>query len=140
MLLLDELVHVDASSGSALVHVTKNSTFCIPDRGVPSWVGLEYMGQTAALIGGFQQRSGVLNDHTGFLLGSRQFSTTLSSFTVGTSLRIHCEQSALVGATLATFTARIHLNESIKLPPIATAVLSVFRQPPAQDENPGLTT
>ncbi|MFK7859943.1 MAG: hypothetical protein AB8B64_14030 [Granulosicoccus sp.] len=140
MLLLDELVHVDALSGSALVHVAENSTFCIPGKGVPSWVGLEYMGQTAALIGGYQQQSGNLDNHTGFLLGSRQFKTTVSRFTIGTTLRIHCTQSALVGATLATFTAEIHLHQSSNISPVATAVLSVFRQPVSHGKKPESST
>lgn len=133
MLLLDKAIHVDAASGSALVAITEKSTFCVPGKGVPSWVGLEYMGQTAALIGGFQQQSGDLGDYTGFLLGSRQFNTTLPWFNLGTTLHIHCEQGALVGNTLANFTAEIHLHDSTGEPPVATAILSVFRQPPTRD-------
>lgn len=130
MLLLDDTIQVNAHSGTALVRVSGETTFCIPGKGVPSWIGLEYMGQTAALIGGFQQQSGDLENHTGFLLGSRQFKTTLPWFTIGTTLRIHCEQSALVGSTLANFNAEIHLHDSSDQVPVATAVLSVFRQPP----------
>lgn len=129
MLLLDEPVHVDATMGEALVRITELSTFYIPGKGVPSWVGLEYMGQTAALIGGFQQLSGDLEDHTGFLLGSRQFKSARAWYGVGTTLRVHCRQSALVGDTLANFDAQIFLHDSASELPVATAVLSVFRQP-----------
>ena len=129
MLLLDEAVNVDLEAGTALVQITCESTFCIPDKGVPAWVGLEYMGQTAALIGGFQQKSGDLEDHTGFLLGSRQFKTTIAWYNIGTVLRIQCEQSALVGQTLANFTAQIFVHNSNDQTPVSTAMLSVFRQP-----------
>ena len=135
MLLLDEPVHVNATSGVALVCITEQSTFYIPGVGVPAWVGLEYMGQTAALIGGFQQQAGDLDDHTGFLLGSRQFSSTLPMFSVGTTLRIQCEQSALVGDTLANFDAQIYLHNGSDDAPIATAILSVFRQPATPPNN-----
>ena len=130
MLLLDEAIHVDERSGSALVTITDDSTFCVPGKGVPAWVGLEYMGQTAALIGGLQQQSGVLADHTGFLLGSRQFNTALAWFCIGTTLRIRCEQTAIVGETLANFSAEIHSVDAPNDVALATAILSVFRQPP----------
>jgi len=135
MLLLDEAVHIDARSGSALVTVTDNSTFYIPGKGVPAWVGLEYMGQTAALIGGLQQQAGVLADHTGFLLGSRQFSTTLCWFGIGTTLLIQCEQTALVGDSLANFSAEIRRYDAPDDQPLASAILSVFRQPPNDEKS-----
>lgn len=128
MLLLDESVHVDAYSASALVTVNDKSTFYITGKGVPAWVGLEYMGQTAALIGGFQQQSAAMADHTGFLLGCRQFNTSLAWFSMGITLSIHCEQSAVVGNSLANFTAKIQQHGSANELPLATAVLSVFRQ------------
>lgn len=139
MLLLDEAIHVDVETGTSLIHISRNSTFCIPDKGVPAWVGLEYMGQTAALIGGFQQKHGDLGDHTGFLLGSRQFTTTLAWFPIGATLRVHCVQSALVGQTLANFTAQIYLHDSDDETPVATALLSVFRQATGVDTPSGLT-
>ena len=139
MLLLDDAVHVDVNSGTSLIFITRDSTFCIPGKGVPAWVGLEYMGQTAALIGGFQQLHGDLEDHTGFLLGSRKFNTTLPWFAIGTTLRVYCEQSALVGHTLANFTAQIFIHGSTDEMPVATALLSVFRQPTADNSKPGST-
>ena len=59
MLLLNNVVSVNATSATSLVKVDETVSFYEPGKGVPAWIGLEYMGQTAALIAGFQlQRCG----------------------------------------------------------------------------------
>tara|TARA_B100002049_G_scaffold230000_1_gene206333 strand:+ start:109 stop:561 length:453 start_codon:yes stop_codon:yes gene_type:complete len=129
MLLINQVVSVDATSSSALVTVDHLSPFFEKDKGVPTWIGLEYMGQTAALIAGYQLQQGLVGPHLGFLLGTRAFKTECDYFTPGT-LKVTCTEKALVGDGLATFDCMIenHSKELQTSPPLATASLSVFRR------------
>jgi len=126
MLLIDQLVSVTQTSAEAMVNVTMNTPFLVNEK-VPAWIGLEYMGQTAALIAGYQQREGLCEPHLGFLLGSRKYSTSVSSFLIGQSLLVRAEEAAVVGESLATFKCTI--EDSKTQTSFAEAMLSVFRRP-----------
>lgn len=131
MLLINRLIDVSAKRSEALVLIDEQTPFLQPGEGVPAWIGLEYMGQTAALIAGFQQREGVTTPHLGFLMGSRKYQTSIPVFALGTHLRVTCEEAALVGESLATFncTIRAESSEQDSQAGIATAMLSVYRRP-----------
>ena len=126
MLLIDKLVSVSKHSAEALVEISTASPF-MSAHGVPAWIGLEYMGQTAALIAGFQQRQGLCGPHLGFLIGSRNFDASVSTFDLGLSLLVRAEQAAVVGESLATFKCTIEDNKTKAK--FAEAMLSVFREP-----------
>ena len=100
-----------------------------PGYGVPAWIGLEYMGQTAALIAGHQLQQGLVSPHLGFLLGTRAFKAECSYFEKG-EYSVRCEEKAIVGDGLATFDCFIEnydkTSQTIKC--LATASLSVFRR------------
>jgi len=125
MLLLSRIIDLSAAKASAEVEINAHASFYVPNKGVPAWIGIEYMGQTAALIAGHQQQCQQLSAHTGFLLGTRRYQTSQAWFPVGARLHVQCEQAATVGETLATFDCSISLNQV----GIATARLSVFRRP-----------
>lgn len=127
MLLINQLVAVSAKRSEALVLIDQNTPFFIEDQGVPAWIGLEYLGQTSALIAGYQQREGFTQPHLGFLMGSRKYQTSVANFELGDSLRVVCEEAALVGESLATFNGTISSELSGRV--LATAMLSVFRRP-----------
>ncbi|MBX2809562.1 MAG: hypothetical protein KTR20_13135 [Cellvibrionaceae bacterium] len=128
MLLLHQLEHVDAQSSSARVDIHPEVPFFEPDRGVPSWIGIEYMGQTAALIAGHQSSQKPSEQkRLGLLLGTRTYKTRSAYFKPASSLMIYCEQSALVGEELATFACTISCEGEDS--PIASANLSVLRRP-----------
>lgn len=132
MLLLDEVIAVSQQSASAKIEITEQSSFYQPDlQGVPASIALEYMGQTAALIAGYQQQLGLMANHLGFLLGSRRFSATVTSFPLGTSLRVNVEEGALVGDTLANFSCRVSDLASDTI--LCEATLSVLRQPQPEE-------
>lgn len=126
MLLIDRLVSVSQNSAEALVEITMASPFII-DQKVPAWIGLEYMGQTAALIAGFQQREGSCEPHLGFLLGSRSFITKVAAFELGQILLVRAQEAAVVGKSLATFKCTIEDRKTQAV--FAEAMLSVFRKP-----------
>ena len=103
----------------------ESSLFFIPEQGIPAWVGLEVMGQTAALIAGYQQQTGQLGPGTGFLLGCRSYSTETPYLPTKQLLRSEASQAALVEGGLATFNCKLYNPNGSTL---ASAVISVFRQ------------
>ena len=88
MVLLDAIAEVGVDFMSTTVRIHENSLFYETDRGVPVWVGLEYMAQTAAALIGDEGRRNKADIKLGFLLGSRRFETSISYFTLGTKVHI----------------------------------------------------
>ncbi len=127
MLLLSRGIAVTERSACAEVDIDAHAAFLVPGRGVPGWIGVEYMGQTAALIAGFQQQHGQMAPHLGMLLGTRRYTTNAAWFEEGTTWRVTCEEVAVVGQQLATFQCEIQ-NRSTGIH-AASARLSVFRRP-----------
>ncbi|NVK56210.1 MAG: 3-hydroxydecanoyl-ACP dehydratase [Alteromonadaceae bacterium] len=129
MLLINKVLDVDERSSSSLVRIDESSSFFEKEHGVPAWIGLEYMGQTAALIAGHQLQQGLVSPHLGFLLGTRAYKAECSYFTKG-EYTVRCEEKAVVGDGLATFDCFIEnyneTSQTIKC--LATASLSVFRR------------
>lgn len=129
ILLIDRVVRVAADSAAAEVLIHPQASFFQPDLGVPAWIGLEYMGQTAALIAGYQLQQGLTRPHLGFLLGTRQYAMHTKWFREGDQLLVECQQAAVSGEHLAQFDCTIsHAGE-----PLATAKLSVYRKPLEQE-------
>jgi predicted hotdog family 3-hydroxylacyl-ACP dehydratase len=126
MLLLNRLVSVGDTSACAEIDITPEASFFQSAKGVPAWIGVEYLGQTAALIAGFQLQQGRVEPHLGLLLGTRKFTATTSWFPPQTTLVITCTEVAVVGQNLATFAGEIHDKNSGVL--YASAKLSVFRR------------
>lgn|GEM_PF-1867760 len=151
MRLLDRAVEIDGHRAVAQVCITDDSLFFIDGDadagpGVPSWVALEYLGQTAALIGQASgQASGQVSSRVsdrpgspdapepahaapldGFLLGSRQLDLDPEPFRPGDVLTITCTARGEVGTTLATFDGQVH-DATGRLR--ASGTLSVVRVP-----------
>jgi len=127
MLLINQLLSVSANSSQALVVIDEQTPFFQNGYGVPAWIGLEYMGQTSALIAGHQRREGLLEPHLGFLMGSRKYQSRVAYFKDQQLLVVSCKEAALVGDSLATFSCTINDEDSGQ--EIASALLSVFRRP-----------
>lgn len=129
MLLINKVLKVDERTSSSLVVIDEDSPFFEDEHGVPAWIGLEYMGQTAALIAGHQLQQGLTPPHLGFLLGTRAYKAECSYFREG-EYTVRCEEKAIVGDGLATFDCFIETynknSQTIKC--LATASLSVFRR------------
>lgn len=127
MLLLHDLIMVDSNRSAALVHVSSSAPFYENGKGVPAIVGIEYMGQTAALIAGHQRKIGQLANHLGFLLGVRNYAVDVGYFPLDVTLKVTCTETAVVGDGLAKFSCDIERYDSGQR--FATGKLSVFRQP-----------
>jgi predicted hotdog family 3-hydroxylacyl-ACP dehydratase len=126
MLLINKIVEVNSSSASAIAFIDDQASFYQNGRGIPSWIGLEYMGQTAALIAGYQLEHDLVKPHLGFLLGARRYLTEVEFFLPNKNLLINCNEIAVVGDSLATFDCTIRHIDSDKV--IVNANLSVYRQ------------
>ena len=126
MLLISKVLELGGNFSAAEVIVSSSSSFFQLGKGVPNWVGVEYMGQTAALIAGYQLQSGTVAPHVGLLLGTRKYEAFVPWFTEGVRLRVSCNEVAVVGQELATFMCEIHNQETGDC--YARAKLSVFRK------------
>lgn len=130
MLLINRVLELGESHSIAEVEVNTSASFFVKGKGVPAWIGIEYMGQTAALIAGYQQQRGLAGPHLGFLLGTRRYASRTEWFEPGSILRVACTEIAVVGDSLANFNCVIKTGsedggeENI----LAEARLSVFRK------------
>lgn len=126
MLLLNSVRELGDNFSTAEIIISKSSSFFMPAKGVPSWIGIEYMGQTAALIAGYQLQQGTVTPHLGLLLGTRKYEAFTAWFKEDDVLLVSCKEVAVVGQELATFQGEIrNKNDGVLY---ATAKLSVFRK------------
>lgn len=132
MLLLDRLVEVTGNRSCAEIDIHPAASFFSPGQGVPAWIGVEYLGQTAALIAGFQLHEGRVEPHLGLLLGTRKYVAHTPWFPPHATVTVTCTEVAVVGQNLATFAGEIRDKKTGAL--YASAKLSVFRRPLKSDE------
>lgn len=72
---------------SAEVVITAGSMFA-DAKGVPSWVGLEYLAQTIGAFAGLQKRLKGESPKLGFLLGTRKYVCSTDYFLPGDRLEL----------------------------------------------------
>ena len=97
MVLLDRVLEHELEYTVCSADPDSNSIFSDRDGRVPSWVGLEYMAQCAAVHGSLANRSQDRSPRPGLLLGSRRLLLHADVFPTGSDLLI---------------TARHHMGES----------------------------
>jgi predicted hotdog family 3-hydroxylacyl-ACP dehydratase len=92
MVLIDDLV--DAGDGwvTAGLRIAEDCLFFERGRGVPCWIGIEYMAQTVALYSGLQARRAGAPIRVGLLLGSRRYEAMTDHFSLGSYLRVHVRE------------------------------------------------
>ncbi len=127
MLLINRIVNVSEKQSSAIVLIDEQSPFFDSKHGVPAWIGIEYMGQTAALIAGCQLEKGLVEPHLGFLIGARSYHVKQDYFSPGKPVQVCCQEEAVVGNGLASFDCKIYYDDVNDW--LAQASLSVLRQP-----------
>ena len=119
------LIEEPAASGDgwaeASVRIAENSVFYRPGRGVPSWVGAEYMAQTVALYAGISARQAGTDIRIGLLLGSRRYEVETEFFQLGSLLRVHV-QEVWNDSQMAVFDCYLEDQERL-----AEAQLNVFQ-------------
>ncbi|MEE8166864.1 MAG: hypothetical protein V3T64_14955 [Myxococcota bacterium] len=97
MLLLDRVLTHEATHTVCATSADRSPLFANSDGSVPSWVGIEYMAQCAAVHGELANRIRGEAPRPGLLLGSRRLEIHRDAFAAGDPLEV---------------TARHHMGES----------------------------
>ena len=127
MLLIDSLVDKTDTHATAELRISESSTFFRKGKGVPAYVGLEYMAQTVAAFDGAQQVENAAEPSIGFLLGSRRYLSDRDYFGSGDHLLVDVEMVFNDG-NMASFDCSINVNGE----PAVSATLNVYRPGPGE--------
>ena len=128
MVLIDAVESFDAEAKRLTARVTigENQMF-FDGQGVPNWVAIEYMAQTAAALVGYYDRHVAPGQpvRSGLLLGTRKLDLKLARFEAGKTYRIVAE-NAFSDSDGASFVCRIEDDTGET---VATANLNAYRPP-----------
>jgi predicted hotdog family 3-hydroxylacyl-ACP dehydratase len=124
MMLLDRLVVADEETLCAEVAICPDSLFC-DGQGVGAWVGVEYMAQAVAAHAGYAAYLRGEPVKVGFLLGTRRYLCSQSSFAVGSVLRVHIQRALQGENGLGAFECRI--EDLASGATAASATITVFQ-------------
>lgn len=127
MRLIDRLVEASDMHAVGEVLISEASNFYAEGRGVPAYVGLEYMAQTVAAYDGAKRLATGEAPAIGFLLGTRRYAADRSYFVPGDLLSIRIDMVFNDGG-MASFDCGISVNG---IPSVA-ATLNVFRPQPGE--------
>ncbi|WP_221793294.1 hotdog family protein [Oceanobacter mangrovi] len=138
MSLLDDVISYGSDSLTAMVRVHPGAEFfactATGSRGIPGWLGIEYMAQAIAAWAGSQAKAAGGKASVGFLLGSRKFSSSCDFFPVGAELTIKVERLLQDANGLGSFECSLSFIDPLThKPQQQQARLNVF-QPPNIDE------
>ena len=120
MVLISEPAAFGDGWAEAAVRIGEDSLFYKAGKGVPSWVGAEYMAQTIALYSGIRARRAGNDIQIGLLIGCRRFEVETEYFRLGIQLRIHVDE-IWQDSQMAVFECSIENREQL-----AKARLNVF--------------
>jgi predicted hotdog family 3-hydroxylacyl-ACP dehydratase len=123
MLLLDEVVDADADKVICALTIRADSMFCDGGKGVPSWVGLEYMAQTASSYSGLEEARAGTPATIGLLLGTRRYTVDMPYFPIGACLLVEAHVVLRDDNDLVAFDCTISEAERV----IARADVKAYR-------------
>jgi predicted hotdog family 3-hydroxylacyl-ACP dehydratase len=122
MLLISRILRVDARSSEVEIEIDQYSSFFIAEKGVPGWVGIEYISQAAAVIAGYQGRNRNSSIPQGYLLGTRHYVCSVPFFAAGSCLHVSCIEEAFHDNGLGVYHGVIVAGEKL-----AECRLNIFR-------------
>jgi predicted hotdog family 3-hydroxylacyl-ACP dehydratase len=123
MILLDRLLFQGVDFLEAEVCVRADSLF-VRQGIVPAWVGVEYMAQTCACFAGLEARAQGRAAQVGFLLGTRDYRTTVAGFEVGATLSVRACPVHREAGGLSVVECRI--SRAGQPSPLVQATLTVY--------------
>ncbi len=126
MLLLDRVLTVDRERVETEVRIGPHSLFA-DAAGVESWVGIEYMAQTVAVLGGWRARLAGQPVRVGYLLGTRRYQPRLARFALGAVLRVSAREEWIMDTGMGRFACAIRAAAEGRL--LADAALTVYQPP-----------
>ena len=124
MLLLDRVVSYQDDIITCAKTVDENSSFCEPGVGVPTWVAIEYLAQSAAVLGGIRAWQNQRRAPQGMLLGSRKLESQWRAFPVGSELQIQCQQTFADPSGMTAYRGDIIVADEC----IVTATFNIYLQ------------
>lgn len=128
MRLIDRVISEGADSVCTAAIIRSTNIFYEPNRGVPAYVGVEFMAQAISAYDGLERWRSGLPPTIGYLLGCRRYSTTRRYFHEGETLLI--EATSLLGeGALASFDCHIKDAGGQK---IASGIINVYRPSDSQ--------
>jgi predicted hotdog family 3-hydroxylacyl-ACP dehydratase len=107
MLLLDELVDQHDDGITTALTIRPDSVLCDGVTGVPAWVGMEYMAQTACAYSGVNQARLGEAASISLLLGTRSYRANVPVFAIGARLVISANLQMRDEDNLAVFSCSI---------------------------------
>ena len=127
MSLLDDIVDTGKETLLARVNLNPDTLFA-ESKGVPAWIGIEYMAQAVAAYAGVQARDHGDPVRIGFLVGSRRYLCSHSYFPLGESLEVSVHKELQADNGLGVFHCAIRCGEVT-----ASASLNVFQPEDAEE-------
>lgn len=123
MLLIDRVVAAEGERVVSELTIRPDNIFFQRGRGVPAYVGFEFMAQTISAYDGLRRRRSGNKPAIGLLLGCRKYAAARPFFVEGESLTV--ESISLLGEEgMASFDCRIFEAGGGE---VATAVINVYR-------------
>jgi predicted hotdog family 3-hydroxylacyl-ACP dehydratase len=121
MALLDRVLEVGPDSAVCSCVVNESNPFYWAPRGVPSWVGIEFMAQCIAVSAGARAVLAQRPLPVGLLLGTMTFHSRIDRFDATAVYVAHCRNLVKDDQGLGAFDCAISLGDET----IATARLTV---------------
>ena len=106
MVLIAEPAAYGENWAEASVRIAEDTLFYELGRGVPSWIGLEYMAQTIALYAGICDKIAGRAVKIGLLVGARRYKVNSEYFPLGSNLHVHVDE-VWQDSQMAVFDCRI---------------------------------
>ncbi|MGC3979837.1 MAG: hypothetical protein QM808_01080 [Steroidobacteraceae bacterium] len=107
MLLIDELLEQHDEGIVTALTIRADSVMCDGVTGVPAWVGMEYMAQTACAYSGVNQARSGEQPSISLLLGTRSYKALVPVFALGARLIVDARLIVRDDDDLAVFDCSI---------------------------------
>ena len=114
MVLLDRILHYDSMNLIAEITIKTDCKFYdAAVKGVPSWVGIEYMAQAISALAGLRAKEKNEGIRIGFLLGTRKLLLQQKVLLADSCYQIHVKQLFWDVSGLANFQCEIRHGEAL---------------------------
>ena len=128
MNLLDKILDYGDDWLKASLEIKENAMFA-DQRGVPAWVGMEYLAQTIGAYEGVQRRLQGSSPKLGFLVGSRKYRCNVDYFLPGQILSLYVEREMQAENGLGVFKCELTGQQGVE----ASANLNVYQPDNAEE-------
>jgi predicted hotdog family 3-hydroxylacyl-ACP dehydratase len=107
MIFLDDVIETDQDRLVAIIRIREGIPFYKSQRGVPTWIGLEYMAQSIAALAGIRARNAGKPVPLGMIIGCRNYTCNTSMFPPGSELQISIKELAAEEYGFGSFDCKI---------------------------------